>query len=331
MLDLDHQIRSSLARLTDPGGTDGSPAWDSVVARRRRWRRRRALGVAVPAAALAIVATATAADLWPDAGETGVVTDRDDGRVEDPDPDPSPLAAHIPTYSLNLAGAELLREETVTARNVDVLLWGDGQGTFLSLSVRPGVEGTYGGPAGLGPMAEDSTFPDGAGDAWLSAPEDPRGATMWWVRPSGDLWILRAHWYGDLVPEDAEAALREWGLAIERSSAGDAPYLLGDGRLRLIGFDAGGDKPSRSRVWSFEGQEVTLLVLDGSSSAAGLSNLVARGAPTSTDVADLGQVWAVAPTFGWTVPGSDGAWATLIVPDALASRSDEILRALAAE
>src|SRR3546814_5767715 len=78
------------------------------------------------------------------------------------------------------------------ARNSDVVLWGDGEGAYLSLSVRPGVSGTYGAPSGLGPMVRDSALPEDAGAAWLSEPDDPRGATMWWVQPSGDLWILRS-------------------------------------------------------------------------------------------------------------------------------------------
>ena len=329
--DLDHQISSSLERLTNPGGIDHGQVWDSVVARRRRRSRRRAAGVAVPAAALAVVAATVVPDLWPDPSDTVVATNPDDGSVAPPHPETSQIPSDVPTYKLNLPGAELLREETLTARNSDVVLWGDGQGAYLSLSVRPGVSGTYGAPSGLGPMVRDSALPEDAGAVWLSEPDDPRGATMWWVRSSGDLWILRAHWYGEALPDNAEPALRDWGLAIGPASAADDPYVLGDGRLSLIGFDAAGGRPSRSRVWSYDGQEVSLLVLDGSSSATGLSNLLARGAPTRTDVPGLGQVWAVGSTFGWTVPESDGAWATLLLPDALAGESDAILRALAAE
>lgn len=331
MSDLDLQIRSSLERLTNPGGIDHGQVWDSVVARRRRRSRRRGAGVAVSAAALAAVAATVVPDLRPDRSDTVVATNPDDGNVDPPDTETPPIPSDVPTYNLNLPGTELLREETLTATNTDVVLWGDGQGAYLSLSVRPGVSGTYGRPSGLGPMVRDSAFPEDAGSAWLSEPEDPRAATMWWVQPSGDLWILRAHWYGDIVPDNAEAALREWGLAIDPASTADDPYRLRDERLSRIGFDAAGDKPSRSRVWSYDGQEVTLLVLDGSSSAAGLSNLLARGAPTRTDLPGLGQVWAVGSTFGWTVPESDGAWATLLLPDALAGESDAILRALAAE
>ncbi|MEX2659188.1 MAG: hypothetical protein WD232_05805 [Acidimicrobiales bacterium] len=331
MSDLDDQIRSSLERLTNPDGIDRGQVWDSVVARRRRRSRRRAVGVAVPAAALAVVVATVVPDLWSDPSETVIATNPDDGGVEDSPTGKSLVPTDVPTYTLDLAGAELLREESLMARNSDVVLWGDGEGAYVSLSVRPGVSATYGAPSGLGPMVRDSALPEDAGAAWLSEPEDPRGATMWWVQPSGDVWILRAHWYGDIVPDSAEAALREWGLAIDPASAADDPYRLGDERLSRIGFDAAGDKPSRSRVWSYDGQEVTLLVLDGSSSAAGLSNLLARGAPTRTEVPNLGQVWAVGSTFGWTVPESDGAWATLLLPEDLAGESDAILRALAAE
>lgn len=246
-------------------------------------------------------------------------------------PAPSSTTPDVPTYSLNLDGAEPLREETLTAGNTDVAIWGDGQGTYVSLSVRPGGSGSYGAPSGFGPMVKDSSTPEEAGDAWLSEPDDPRQATMWWVQPEGDLWILRAHWYGDRVSDDAEAELRAWAFAITTSGTADRPYALDDREMSLIASDAAGDKPSRSRVWSYDGHDVTLLVLDGSSSAAGLSNLLARGAPTVTEVPALGQVWAVGQTFGWTIPQSDGAWATLLVPQGLARDADAILRALTPE
>lgn len=151
---------------------------------------------------------------------------------------------------------------------------------------------------------------------------------LWWVQPEGDLWIMRAHWYGGRVPDDAAAALRGWAIAITPSGTADIPYVLAGNELSLIAFDAAGDKPSRSRVWSYEGHELTLLFLDGSSSAAGLSNLLANGAPTRTDVPGLGRVWVVGRTFGWAVSQSGGAWATLLVPEGLAGDADVILRAL---
>src|SRR3546814_13215755 len=97
-------------------------------------------------------------------------------------------------------------------------------------------------------MVRDSALPEDAGAAWLSEPDDPRGATMWWVQPSGDLWILRAHWYGDIVPDNAEATLRECELAIDAASAAEDNYRLGDETLSRIGFDAAGDKTSRSQI-----------------------------------------------------------------------------------
>src|SRR3546814_20174044 len=105
---------------------------------------------------------------------------------------------------------------------------------------------------------------------------------MWWVQPSGDLWILRAHWYGDIVPDNAEAALREWGLAIDAATAADDPYRLGDEPLSRTGFDAAGHKPTRSQVWRHGRLEVTLRALNVSSPPAGLNTLLARGPPTRT-------------------------------------------------
>jgi hypothetical protein len=117
-------------------------------------------------------------------------------------------------------------------------------------------------------------------------------------------------------------------LSITPSDTAGSPYVLAENVLSMIAFDAAGDRPSRSRVWSYHGHEVTLLVLDGSSSAAGLSNLLATGAPTRIDVSALGEVWAVGQTFAWAVRGTDGAWATLLIPEALTSQVDPILNAL---
>jgi hypothetical protein len=330
MSDLDVRIRSSLERLTDPGPADVDGMWRSLAARRDRRRRRRLTRIGVVAATLTVVVATAALQLWPESNDSVVATSPADSSSARPDAGTSPTASDVPTYSLELAGADLVREDTVTARNSDVAIWGDGQDTYVSLSVRPGVAGTYGAPTGLGQtMVEDAGFPADEGEAWLSEPGGSRTATMWWVHPAGDLWILRAHWYGDRPPDDAGATLRAWALDVETSASTDAPYVLADDGLSLLGFDPAGEKPSRSRVWSYQGHELTLLVLDRSSSAAGLSNLLAMGAPTGHDVPALGQVWAVGQTFGWAVPGSDGAWATLLVPDALAGEAATILDALA--
>lgn len=241
--------------------------------------------------------------------------------------DEETTAVDVPTYELELAGAELVEDSPHIAANTDVALWGDDRGVWVSLTARPGLRGTYGAPAGLGPMERDDDLPDGVGRAWLSEPEDPRAATMWWVRSTGDLWILNAYWYGETMSPAPEATLRDWALGIDRDEAKRPPYVIGDPSVATIAFDPAGDKPSRSRVWDLSGQEIVLLVNEGSA-AAGLSNLVARGAPTVRNVPNLGEVWSVGSTFGWVVPGSSEAWATLTVPDDLAERADELLRAL---
>lgn len=232
----------------------------------------------------------------------------------------------VPTYDLELPGAELVEDSPHMARNTDVTLWSDGRGAYLSLIARPGLPGTYSTP-GTEATVPDDTFPAERGEAWLSEPDDPRFASMWWVHPSGDLWMLRAHWYGDSVPDHAEAALRDWALAIVHNGAANPPYVMSDDSMSIVAFEAAGDKPSRSRVWEYDGHEVTLLVNERSA-AAGRSNLLDRGAPAVTDVPALGEVWAVGSTFGWSVPGPSDAWATLTVPDALIGQAEEILEAL---
>src|SRR3546814_4680426 len=96
----------------------------------------------------------------PDPSDTVVATNPDDGSVAPPHTETSQVPSDVPTYTLDLPGAELLREESLMARNSDVVLWGDGEGAYLSLSVRPGVSGTYGAPSGLGPKVRDSALPE---------------------------------------------------------------------------------------------------------------------------------------------------------------------------
>lgn len=231
----------------------------------------------------------------------------------------------VSTYDLGLPGATLVEDSPHTAGNTDVVLWSDGDGAYLSLTVRPGRPGSWTTP-GAGATVPDETFPEGRGEAWLSEPQDPNAATMWWVRPSGDLWLLNGYWYGDSVPESAEAALRDWALGIVHDPAANPPYRAEDAGLTLVASEDAGDRPSRSRVWEYEGEEIVLLVNERSS-AAGPSNLLARGAPAVTDVPALGEVWNVGTTYGWAVTSED-AWATLTLPDTLADRAPEILAAL---
>lgn len=232
----------------------------------------------------------------------------------------------VPTYDLDLSGSSLVEDNPHTAVNTDVVLWSDGSGAFLSLTVRPSGAGAWDSP-GAGATVPDETFPPDKGDAWLSEPQDSRTATMWWVRPSGDLWLLNGYWYGNEAPESPEDALREWALGVDVEPAASPPYVARDTDLVMVGYDGAGDLPSRSRVWRYEGHEIVLLVNEASS-AAGRSNLLEGGAPTVDDVPGLGEVWSVGSTYGWAVARPKGAWATLTVPDALADRAEAILMSL---
>lgn len=240
--------------------------------------------------------------------------------------DIGPFPSHAaPTYDLDLAGASLVEDSPHTGSNSDVVLWSDGNGAYLSLTVRHGRSASWATP-GAGATVRDETFPEGQGEAWFSEPDDPRAATMWWVRPSGDLWLSNGYWYGDSAPESPEVALRTWALGIVHRPSANPPYRAEGVGLTMVASEDAGDRPSRSRVWEYDGKEIVLLVNERSL-AAGPSNLLARGAPVVTDVPGLGEVWRVGSTYGWAVAGED-AWATLTVPDALAERAPEILAGL---
>lgn len=295
-------------------------------------RSRRLLATAAAAAAVTALAFG-AANILTDNGRDAVTVA---GPVQQPDERESqadvdamdaPRQVPVPTYDLDLEGAELVEDYPHTATNTDVVLWSDGRGAYLSLTARPGTAGTYDEPAGLGPMVRDEEFPEDRGEAWHSKPQDPHAAAMWWVQPSGDLWILRAHWYGDTVPETPKNALREWALGVDFAPESIPPYIASDRGLTVIAYESAGDRPSRSRVWEYEGHEIVLLVHEGSA-AAGRSNLLAGGAPTITEVPALGQVWSVDSTVGWSLNRPKGAWATLTIPEELTGRTSDILAAL---
>lgn len=148
---------------------------------------------------------------------------------------------------------------------------------------------------------------------------------MWWVRSSGDVWMLNGYWYGETVPDDPVAVLRAWALGMGEGGPDDAPYTVDDEDLVLAGFDRAGERPSLARVWMLNGHEIVLSVIE-ESVAAGRSNMLAGGAPNAFDVPRLGEVWQVGTTFGWTDPDSNRAWATLTLPGALSSDADRILR-----
>jgi hypothetical protein len=222
---------------------------------------------------------------------------------------------------LDVAGAEFVRVETVTTTNTDVALWADRNGSYLSLVASP----ASGMPPGARVLKKDEAFPVDAGEAWFDNRRDPRAAEMWWVRPSGDMWLLNAYWYGETMPDDPVAVLRSWALGMRDDGPGDAPYSVADEDLALVAFDRAGEKSSLARVWALDGHEVVLSVIE-ESDAAGRSNLLAGGAPHVSDVPGLGEVWQVGTTFGWADPDSNSAWATLTFPAALSADADRILR-----
>jgi len=310
-----------LATRTPPG--DAADVMSAARARAEQAFRRppRSHWLLAATAAVTAVLAAGALLLLTDGTSDDTVT------VAGPDV-PVPSGAQVSVvaqYDLDLTGASLVEDSPHTASNSDVVLWSDGNGAYLSLTVRPGRSGSWATP-GAGATVRDETFPEGQGEAWFSEPEDPSAATMWWVRPSGDLWLSNGYWYGDSAPESPEAALRTWALGIVHDPSANPSYRAEGVGLTMVSSEDAGDRPSRSRVWEYGGEEVVLLVNERSS-AAGPSNLLARGAPLITEVPGLGEVWRVGTTYGWAVAGED-AWATLIVPDALAERAPEILAAL---
>lgn len=237
-----------------------------------------------------------------------------------------PTGADVPTYDLPLPEAELVREEQLTARSTDVAVWGDGRGRYLTLTVRFGPAEAFAAPSGVGPMIKDETWPDDAGEVWLSEPGEPGHARMWWVRPSGDLWLLDGYWYGEEQSTDPEGTLRDWARTIEAPDTAGAPYVIEPG-FTALGSDAAGDVRSRARVWDYDGREVTLLVVD-QTVGSGLSNLLAKGAPTVADHPRFGQLWSVRQTVGWPVAGADGPWATLQAPSLTPEELEAVLDAL---
>jgi hypothetical protein len=235
-----------------------------------------------------------------------------------------------------------MSDETLSPMTTDVALWADeARQTYVSLTVWPGRAEASPEPAGLGPMQEDTELPAGQGRAWFSetADDDVRSITMWWSRADGDVWLLRAYWYGQPVRvTDARRALRDWALATEPGpdGAGEASYLIGDPAMDLVASDDAGTLRSRARVWRWQGHEITLVATENSV-AAGLSNVLAHGVPERVTVAGH-EGWMVdsaspaGRTIGWSLDNpSRPVWVTLIVPRGLTDQTGEVLAALVPE
>jgi hypothetical protein len=329
---LDEQIREAGSRLA--GAPVAVPDFDRVVRRRHRIR------AAAVAGAVATFVGVSAIWLWPNGEPSRVET----GVAEAPAPSSGNDTRYepedaVPTYELVLGDAELVRDETPTAGNTDVALWADeARERYVSLTVRPGLADAHPEPAGLGPMEEDTEFPAAQGRAWVSetAGRDVRSMRMWWSRSDGDVWLLSAYWYGrqPIGAADGRADLRDWALGIEPGStaASGAPYLIADPAMQLVAFDYGGDLRARARVWRYRDQEITLLAIEDST-AAGLSNLLARAMPEPVTVAsqDGWMVNSASPPetiIGWQLDTPRPVWVTLTIPPELTDHTDLILAAL---
>lgn len=332
-------------RLKDAGGRLAdlpvvAPSFGQVLDRRRRRRR---IAVGTLAAVLVLVGAAGA---W-------VVSGRQDGDVisttdsgDPPGTTTGSGTAAVTTFDLTLADVTLITDEAHTPTNTDVGLWKDERtDTYLSLTVRPGMAAAQPVPTGLGPMTEDADFPSDQGRAWITELNDAqgfagsvRGATqrMWWTRTDGDVWLLTSYWYAgaDVDVEAATSQLRNWATSIRAtaSDGGSFSYVLEDPTMELVDLDQAGDLRSRARVWTYEGQDITLLIIEDSA-AAGLSNLLARGVPDQTSVAGR-SAWIVEDqesrdtVVGWRLDFPIEAWATLTIPEELANQTEAIIEAL---
>jgi hypothetical protein len=313
----DEQIRQAGSRLA--AAPIPVPDLGRVVRRRHRIRAAAAIG------AVATLVVVGAIWLWPRSEPSRVET----GVSEDA----------VPTYGLDLGGAELASDETLTPSNTDVALWADeARQWYVSLTVRPGLAEAYPEPAGLGPMKEDTEFPEAEGRAWFSetAGSQVRAMEMWWSRADGNVWLLTAYWYGQqpVRTTDARVALRDWALGIEPNPTGgsEAPYRIADAAMQLVASDDAGSLRSRARVWHWRDHEITLLAIENSV-AAGRSNLLARGVPepVSVDGHDGWMVNGASPAetiVGWQLDTPRPAWVTLAIPPELTEQTEEILAAL---
>lgn len=258
---------------------------------------------------------------------------------EDPGVPPVDSVNALPTYDLILDDAELTHDESMSLGTADSVVWFNGTSeTYLTLTVRSGIAAAYPTPSGLGPMAEDESFPVSEGRASFGniKSDQLRSMTMWWARPDGDVWLLRAFWYGvsPLNTSQATQALREWALGIKVGSASRdiASFETADPTMSRFAFDRSGELRSRARVWEYRGQEITLLTIEHSH-AVGLSNLLALGKPARINVAGNNALIVVDgvggnTVIGWHVASPTDGWVTLTIPSGLVDEVDTIVAAM---
>ena len=239
----------------------------------------------------------------------------------------------LPIYDLNVQGARLTDDEPGTAKTTDSAIWHHEDGTYISLTVIPREPG---GPKGLRqPMEPIATFPADRSTAWYGELETTPGkvsSELWWEHPDQSVWLMDAYWYGASPPDSADARRDQfvrWALDI--STPSESSYELHDPGIQLVGARRSGQLRTRVRTWDYNGKQIVLLVIENSARVE-LANLLARGVPQSTTIeSSIGSVVTDAGgdvTVGWVADELTDTWATLSIPAALASQTDNIVHSL---
>ncbi len=288
-------------------------SWTSLTRLAFLRRPRRWIAVTVAAAALMVVVGL-------------VVANRSPSQQPFDSPDPP---GSVTTYDLALESALLVDDRTGSARGTDVSLWTHDDGTYLSLVVRGGP--TF--PSGFD-VTEIADFPTERGRAWYGEAPIQTGngnatsSTLWWHRSTGDVWLLRADWYGDAPAADYQPQLLSWAFDI--TTPEPSTYLLDAAGIRAVAAERAGDSRDRARTWDYYGEQILIHVIEDAS-AAGLSNIIGRGRPTQIEIASR-QGWIVeaaeTTTVGWEIDDISHDWATLQIPGTLADQADEIIRSV---
>lgn len=257
-------------------------------------------------------------------------------------PEPSDVSVGtVDTYALRLDGAVLRIDDDRRAANARVQIWRNGASTtYLVLVVREGGAVDYPGPSELRPGPDAGAMSVGDGTAWFTGAAEPTTdtITMWWARANRDLWVLTGDWFRtEPIPSsDAVSLLVDWALEI---SASPTPTSVRDaqivgGSLQPIAVDTSGLYRSRARVWTYQGQEVTLLATENSV-AAGMASVLALGEPEPIQVAGF-PAWRQRSSdgqivVGWSVSNPHPTWFRLVIPPALAGAADTIIAGLTPE
>ncbi len=236
----------------------------------------------------------------------------------------------VTAFDLTLDSALLVDDTSGTPSTTDVTVWAHEDGTYLSLVVRF-PRSSF--PSGLD-VTEIDDFPADRGRAWygedtnFAGPGAAVASTLWWQRPDGDVWLMRADWYGDTAPTDYQQQLLSWAFGI--TTPAPSTYLLEDPEIRAVAAERAGESRDRVRTWNYDGEQILIHVIEDAS-ASGLSNIIGRGRPTPVEIASR-QGWIVkadeSRTVGWEIDDVSHDWATLHIPGTLADQVDEIIRSV---